>query len=401
MAESLLIRLTSNGALRDWAIVDDEGQCRDGVHGAGEAPASAAAGRRVEVLVPAEDVHLCRARVPGRNRQRVLRAIPYALEEQLADEVESLHFAIGPAAEDGDYPVAVVARARMNGWLESLQDMGLAPDRLLPDALALPLADDAWSLLVDGDRALVRRDAWNGFALDTALLPGWFELLAGREEAPPRVRVFGDAAVDLGVIEVEREDTGGAPPLAILARGRARTEAIDLLQGSYGRREELGRLLRPWRATAVLLAAGLLLFLVSTGIDYYRLSRENDRLAAEIEQLYRRTFPDAKRVVNARAQMEQRLKSLRRRAGQAGADFFGLLGETGKVLQQTPGIQVRGVNYRDGRLDLELTADNLQVLDRLKQKLVAGGRLAAEIQSATSEGGQKVKSRVRVQGVRS
>lgn len=401
MAESLLVRLESNGALRDWAVVDEAGRCVDGVHEGELAPGAAAAGRRVVVLVPAEDVHLCRATVPGRSRQRVLRAIPYALEEQLADDVESLHFAIGAVQEDNDYPVAVVARARMNGWLESLQDRGLAPDCMLPDALALPLEGDSWSLLVEGGRALVRRSTYSGFAIDTDTLPVWFELLAGKEGAPPRVRLFGDTGVDVGIVEVEPASAGDAQPLAILARGRAQTGAIDLLQGGYSRREELGRLLRPWRATAALLAAGLILTAVSTGIDYYRLSRQQEELTVRIEQLYRQTFPDAKRVVNARAQMEQRLKALQRRAGQAGTDFIGLLGETASVLHQTRGVRIQGASYRDGRLDLELTADNLQVLDQLKQKLAASGRLTAEIQSATTEAGQKVKSRIRVQGVNS
>ena len=99
--------------------------------------------------------------------------------------------------------------------------------------------------------------------------------------------------------------------------------------------------------------------------------------------------------------MEQQLKQLRRQSGTSNTDFIALLGETGKVLKKTSGVQISGASFRDGRLDLELAADNLQLLDQLKQALNNTGRLQAEIQSATTEAGQKVKSRLRVQGVQS
>jgi type II secretory pathway component PulL len=68
-------------------------------------------------------------------------------------------------------------------------------------------------------------------------------------------------------------------------------------------------------------------------------------------------------------------------------------------LRATQGVSIEGASYRDGRLDLDLQADNLQILDQLKQSLAASGRMQAEIQSATTEAGQKVKSRLRIQGV--
>ncbi|MGB5338967.1 MAG: type II secretion system protein GspL, partial [Gammaproteobacteria bacterium] len=152
---------------------------------------------------------------------------------------------------------------------------------------------------------------------------------------------------------------------------------------------------------AALLVAGLVLALVSVGVESYRLSQQQKALTAQIEQLYKQTFPNAKRVVNARAQMEQQLKQLQRQTGTGQTDFIVLLGETGSILKRTQGVEISSASFRDGRLDLELAADNLQILDKLKQELVASGRLQAEIQSATTEAGQKVKSRVRVEGAQS
>ena len=92
-------------------------------------------------------------------------------------------------------------------------------------------------------------------------------------------------------------------------------------------------------------------------------------------------------------------KQLQRGAGAGETDFLGLLAETASVLRATSGIKVEGASYRDGRLDLDLRAENLQVLDQLKQSLAGNGKMSAEIQSATTEADQKVRSRIRVQGV--
>ena len=55
--------------------------------------------------------------------------------------------------------------------------------------------------------------------------------------------------------------------------------------------------------------------------------------------------------------------------------------ETADVVRSTKGISVNGASYRNGRLDLDLQADNLQILDGLKQALVSSGLMRAEIQS--------------------
>ena len=96
--------------------------------------------------------------------------------------------------------------------------------------------------------------------------------------------------------------------------------------------------------------------------------------------------------------MQQRLDALQRRQG-TGGGFLSLLGQSGSVLKGTQGVQVSGATFRAGRLDVDLTVSNLQLLDELKQALMKSGRLSVEIQSATTGQDQRVQSRLRIQGV--
>lgn len=395
MADTLLMRLApDNQGIRDWLLVDSEGQVKTPVQAGVPAPAVVAGARRVVVLVPAEDVTLLEARVPG-NRQRVLRAIPYALEEQLASDVDDLHFAVGKSLGEDHYPVAVVERTQMDAWAGQLLELGISAHQWVPETLALPHSE-GWAMLSDGQRLLVRSGDYTGFACERDNLPLMMSLLAGVDQLPEKVRIHAAEAPELVGIEVEL-DASHRPALEIFAGGWWQGPVIDLMQGAYSRRAEWGRLLRPWKTTAALLLAVVLVGGVSSGLNYYHLTREQVRLSADIEALYKKTFPSARRIVNPRAQMEQQLKQLQRRAGGGDISFLGMFAETASVVRTAQGISVEGASYRDGRLDLDLQADNLQLLDTFKQALVGGGRIKAEIQSATTGNDQKVKSRIRIE----
>jgi general secretion pathway protein L len=185
-------------------------------------------------------------------------------------------------------------------------------------------------------------------------------------------------------------------PLTIFVRGLD-ANAVNLLQGAFSRSGEWLRIMRPWRATAALLLAGLLVSTVVMGIDYFRLDRESDRLRAEIEETFRKAQPDVARIVNPRVQMQQHLDQVLRNQD-AGSSFLGLLARSGTVFKDVQGVEVQGVTFRAGRLDVDLTVSNLQLLDSLKQSLSEAGKLSVDIQSATTDADQRVQSRLRIQG---
>ena len=52
--------------------------------------------------------------------------MPYALEEQLADDIDDLHFAIGKRPSGlRRTPVAVITRSLMDQWLTGVKSNGL------------------------------------------------------------------------------------------------------------------------------------------------------------------------------------------------------------------------------------------------------------------------------------
>ena len=403
MRNTLLLRIGQDpGGTCEWVLLGADGQPAGTVQsGTLREAAGMASGLRVSVLAPGSDCLLTTASIPGSNRQKLLRAVPYALEEQLTVDVEDLHFALGPPLGDDRHAVLVIAIQRMESILDACREAELDVTRVIPEQLAIPCQASATCVVVDNDVALVRTGSYSGYAADSENLG----LLLSCQPAPEdeatagELRIYkpaGSELPDLGAVAEKAvvEDYHGSA-LGLLAAG-AGSPTIDLLQGPYSRSQEWGKLWRPWRATAALLLAGFVVSNVVTGVDYFRLGKQQEALNTRIDEIYRQTFPAAKRVVNPRVQMQQQLELLLRRQG-GGDGFMTLLARAGDVLRSNKSIEISGASFRAGRLDVDLTANNLQVLDELKQTLTGKG-LEVEIQSATTDASQQVKSRLRIQG---
>src|SRR6266540_6567169 len=114
------------------------------------------------VWTPAAETLLLRASLPTRSAAKIAQALPYALEEQLVEPPERLHFAYTHEA-DGSLAVAVTSRERMDRWLSALAAAGLEPTRLAPVTLSPPLADRAWTLAFAGGEIVLRCGPHAGF----------------------------------------------------------------------------------------------------------------------------------------------------------------------------------------------------------------------------------------------
>ncbi|MBI3771853.1 MAG: type II secretion system protein GspL [Gammaproteobacteria bacterium] len=358
-----------------------------------------AAGRQVTVFVPAASVTLFQTKMPEGSRRQQLQALPFLIEEQFAADVETLHFAFGEV-QQGMINVAVVAREQIEFWLGQLSAVGIEPQALVPESLALPLEDGAWSLARLGSSLIVRQGLQSGIVLDwdnaQQLLP--LALNEAGESRPARLCFYGQvqAAFKLPDIGLAIESkTWNCEMQELLARSYVAGQAINLLQGVYSRKERWQQLWRPWRVALILLTAYLLSVGVTQTVDAVRLSSERDRLQAEIESIYRQAFPGEKNVPSPRLQMERHLKELHGDGKTGSGDFLGMLATTGRELKDISSVQIQRINYKDGALEVAFLIADLQMLDQVKQKLMAQGRLNVEIQGAAAHDNH-VEARLRI-----
>ena len=180
----------------------------------GEGPAT--------ILVPSESVRLLAVDLPLSSRTKRREALPFAIEDRIADSPEAVHLALGEEVAPKRFLVGVVAHDRMAAWVEAAQAAGLGHAAMVPDSLCVPVPPEgAWAIDATGERALVRSADGTGFALPRATLEAAWER-AGKPRtiaygAPLPERMAGDEAPgDLAAMM--------NPP------------ALDLRQGEYARR---------------------------------------------------------------------------------------------------------------------------------------------------------------------
>lgn len=171
------------------------------------------------VAVPAEEVLVVTLDLPLPSRRQRIKALPFAIEDRLADPPDAVHLALGVETGPRRYLAGAVRHDAMRRWLAAAEATGLARSALVPDALLLPRpAEGVWRVDTRGGRAAVRSGDGTGFALPAALLvSAW--LSAGR----PACVASGDpppaAMRDAAILADADERPERTPPLD-LAQGR-------------------------------------------------------------------------------------------------------------------------------------------------------------------------------------
>lgn len=399
MPDRLLLRLATDGRL-SWLRPSGDGRGM-AVAQSGAPPASVLAGaKEIIVLVPAEDVLLTQARLTARNRAQLLQAVPYAVEDQLLGAVEDQHFAV-TAGGDDEVGIAVVAKARLHEWLALLASAGIRADILVPETLALPLAADAASALVEGDRVLARFAPWSAFACASADFPQWLDQVRAAGHASALDIHDFDGSLAIGALLNARAP---APErqrdaLAFLG-GHLGTPALNLLSGEFAAGHRQARGTRWWRRAAALAAAVIVVALVQRAVEVTQLSRAVDRVDAAMATSLNSAFPDLGAAERARAPesvMRSRLERLR--GGSETSGFLRVLGQIAPVLGTTTRTQMRGLEYRNDTLEISLRAPDVQTLDSMRERFAATPGLTAEL-TATNPLENATDGRIRIQGAK-
>ncbi|OOZ39166.1 hypothetical protein BOW53_12760 [Solemya pervernicosa gill symbiont] len=400
MEPTILLQLEGEDALH-WVTLDRGGRASLPQHGTFSELARHAGTTRLTLIAPAESLLLTEVSIPTRSRQQLQQALPFAMEEQLSEEVELLHFAYPRPTGNAPLPVAVIAKSRLIDWQQQFAAHGLTLTSIVAEPQLLPLDGDTWHLLLDDRRALLRSGTLRGYAIDPDNLDRVLQLAIDEMgENPPAQIMVSDlrsqatplphfANIEL----VVKQLADGTLPL--YARGYLATTPIELLQGEFSRREQMGRNLKPWIPSAAMLMIALSLSGTATIGDYQALQDESKNNQQQIEQIYLEAFPKSKLVTGReKALMEQKLVKLRQRsASSSGA--LPLLEKSGERIQQLDGVSIETINYRNGTLELDLRAENLQLIDQLKQQLDNDTSLNVEIASATSRNG-RIEGRLRI-----
>ena len=361
-----------------WALV---GHGREPVSGEGSFAELPRRAERVQLVIPAGQVLITRARLPRSARRHAGSVLAFAVEDETMGEPDVNQVSWLGAA--GDYDVlAVVDKPGLARWRDALDATGLRGCEIHCETLLLPWTTGEWSLAWDGCEGIVRTGEFEGAATDCGdreTPPLSLRLMLQEAQAhgakPNSIALYTtvpDAApdteawtreLDVAVRVAGTWDWRTAPPAAGvgLARERQRWRAIT---GAAAR-------LRP---AAWILGAALVIHAAALVIDWTSLANEQRALRQQMESRFRAAFPDAVAVVDPALQMHRKLAEARHAAGQPDSgDFLPLIAQVAAAARELPAGAVRAVSFEGGRLALELSAVDEASVRRIVARLVQSG----------------------------
>ena len=353
----------------------------------------------VVLFVPTDDVLAVTCEVPGRNANQIRRAVPYAVEEFVAEDIDTMHVACAELRRGESVHALIATRDKVDEWLSGVSATGAVPGYMTADALALASDGDSVVALIDGDRVLLRAGSQIASVDRPNLVTALGALRGGLgEQVALRVvnGVLSDAELDgSGFAADEVEHVGlDQSLLAYLAGAFETGEGINLLQGDFTVRRRPRGVWGRWRpvaaAAGVWLAIGLG-FLFAQGIWA---NHQADKLRGQAVELYREIF-QVERVVGNPADR------MRRQLGQtplAAPGFHDLVGRLGVGLTEIVGRhEVRRLQYSARRgLDAELVVDDDAVLESLGAILREQGLNMEVLSTDSAQAGGRIGARVRV-----
>ena len=230
------------------------------------------------VLVPSGDLLLVVVDLPLRSRRERVAALPFALEDRLAEPLGEVHTALGMELAPNRHLAAAVRHPVMARWVEKALDAGLRHCTMLPDALGLPVPEPGgWSVQTARGRALVRAADGTGFAAPLAALPALWEAA----ERPACVSYGDPLPPEIPAVPAEL----ALEPLTT----RLLVPALDLRQGLYAPPRRAAPA-SARRIGAILLAGALVHGAVAVA-DTLALERIAERRRAEAQELAQRFLP--------------------------------------------------------------------------------------------------------------
>lgn len=399
-------------------------------------------------LIPGSQVLLKEVPMPSKQSKHIAKAIPYMLEDVLANDIEENFYAIGKASianADGEnkVPVAVIEKCLMDYWLMQLNKHGIAVDIITTDLLLVPYEESTWTLLLGQPSAWVRTAFNKGIVINQAALGSLLETTiqaAGKESQHMELKIIetqnntnqsnesqlnenfsaesseqayqtGNCkAFDFDSWQAQLQENSLSTTYQCVEYSVFETFCLNYLansgqplinfcQGQYRRHSSGLSFNFNWKPPAVLLA--LLLVIQISGAVYQKIYYQSkaDAFKQASIQLYRDYFPESKRIVNVKVQTKTNLQKMS--AGSGNNDFMRLVYDIGEGLRQiqeknsaTISLARMSFDNKLGDLRVDLLAKDFFELEKYKQALIDAG-LTVDISSAVA-GEQGVQARIKV-----
>ncbi len=313
----------------------------------------------VVIIIPQQCVYITEVALPeGANRQ-LLSAIEYQVEDQLAQDIETQHFALGDTSEN-PVALAVVSRPVMERCMTLARSLDLRLTQIIPELFLCPLPEEGAALIEGYGGSLLRYGKYRGLKCNEQTLPAMLEQL--RRD------------VDFDTITCFEAETGVAPaidkftllsqPLSSTRPGFVDAPVIDLQQRDYRLSSAWQTLAEAWKWVALLFAILLVVGGFNKAIALNDLSGELGDIEDQQYELLKPYLPaDTSPDANLKKLLIARVKQLQSNQREQG--FLKLLLDFTGAKNKFPNVKVSRITYQGNLVSIEISSKQLNDIEAL------------------------------------
>ncbi len=378
----LVIKLKAPDAIPEYALLGKKQASDRFTPGDWKRIRSLTRGRRVLALIPSSEVLITSVNIPSKNKKQLLQAVPFSLEDSLAEDIENLHFAVKQDDASNHSQVAIIKRSSLEKYLDTFQENGITTHFILPETLGQFYRIDTWSILFNNEQhnVNVRLAELEGFVCDEGMLEMF---LAKQLESNKPKKIFTNRdklslPESLQILDVESTDVNTIDYQSALS-----ALSLNLITNFSRHSNKSSINWSAWRPSFVI--AGLLAS-VWTGVFFWQnnlLQKQSTLLNQQIEQVYKSSFPKG-RIVDASAQMKSALDKLRANTGKIVNSPLPLISNISPLLKDYKDVTLSEINYKENELTIIMQSPTLTRLETFKRDAAEKVKLKVDIKSSTT-----------------
>jgi len=332
--------------------------------------------------------------MPVKQTRQIIKALPFALEEQLANEIDENHFHY--LGKEGLNAFAlVISHSEIDQIVQKFD-----PDTIQYLPLMLPQIEQGICVCILDDIVSIRSTKLNALSVTLDVLTIVLEKLKSTDST--LVEFYDlDGTHDLIALEIENLgfDVNRPAPESLIntIEEISRKAPINLMSGPYTKKQAPVKTEHSKFKTPLFLLASLLFIIFTSNVIQLKQYQQMEALVSSASKdFYRSLFPD-ERVISLRRQFKDKLEESGT-GSRSSSGFVSLLGEATKQIRGLKNIEWDAIRFtrQKNELELNIIVDNIAQLDQIKQKLTTAG-LIVDISSATATNtGKRIKGVMKV-----
>ncbi len=325
----------------------------------------------VVLIVPQEYAYITEFELPEKASRQVLASIEYQVEDQLAQDTEVLHFAIGQQS-GSRIPVLVVEQEIMMACQALQQKYSLRVVQILPEMFLCPWSNQSGEvgLLPSQSGLILRYGDYLCVKCQPEVLASFLDLINRHTRIDQINCYIEDESL------LEDLDVGGfscsIKPAKTSTLDFDSNRVINLQQRQFQASSNWTRLLQVWKGIAV--AVTILL-----AITVFNRVAALQEMEGQLNMINARQFDLIKDHVGSQVNLNSNLKKemikllQKNNSPRQNLDFLHLLVEFSQARAAFLSIQVVKIGYQQDRLSIDISSKQLNDVESLHAALNASG----------------------------